>query len=643
MKDYLSSFELSSALIGLNPSVEKDIKLIEQASSATILMSYSPLSLRTLDSLKHIDYNIALLLEKRSVLELYDYVTFQDGNLKKITVLIRPMSLKIEDSEKIKKICDEYTIISIIKFLYNQENNYISNLDLMEHRIKENIIFSNHISRNVILDMILRFNTYSIESILEVYDLRKKQISLILNQLTKSSKEIYEYFIDNSEFSEDLKQYLLDKNTYPLLLTLAEDYHILFPTLKKYIQYDSENEILIKKNHVEILYDAGTKILIQLAKFLSPEEDWDSLSIDNLFLLFSKHPSLQSEDTWPGLNRFLQIYENLNKTIENFNETKKELIIGFSLAEFLKNLNMNFDLFYVSNQNIQIPKYVRAVFPNIQKEEYLKKIIQLAKQNQEILVYSIKTNPSEQGYYLIYKYNIPRCFIENRNRRSFIHIMLKNSGYLNGIYDFVIKDNKNIPDLLKKEQTLLLKAIREWEKEQEKKNKKSFFQILIEWILNLFNIFILGKSEPQKPTAGDSVNFIDSNSSSNAITNPVISKKKKQLFKENIPENRLRKLPEKIEKAIEFIERQYNGLIWVDELSYVLNYNDIEKLSSILYYDKEQRFIEIKSLHSIKPLFIRRENLLNKDWISSTLSSLRNSSKLPHQVALMEYLEELNF
>lgn len=628
MKDYLSSFELSSALIGFNPSIEKDIRLIEQGCTATLMMTQSPRSLRTLDSLQNIDENSIRILQNRNVLTYYEFLEFNNNQLVKKIALIRPNSLKREDAEKIIKICDEYSLISFLRYLNYKESKFIQENKKLGEQILNNIIYTQEIQRSIILEMILRFESYSIEAFLEIYDLNQKVMNYLLKQLSFPSKEIYNFYNTNREFTEEVKEFLLMRNNHPVLIALRDDFHLLYPNDKNLILI-KEEEVEIIKTELEYLNDATKEVLMRLAKFLSPEKDWKNSSYDELFELFSHHPSLQSEESWPGLKNFIYAIENLIKITENLSEIRKEVLIESSVYEFQKKLNMNFEPYFLSINNFEIPEYIKKFYKNVDKEKIFKIFIEKLNKNNELIVYKSKLNENNSGYYIIYKYNIPKAFIENKNRRSFIHIMLKNSNYPSGIYNFILDSyNQNLPDIILKEQQDLIKAIKEWEKEQEKINKKrkTIIQIIIEWFLKLF---------------GFSKESLENDKNRDLDTFPIkeSKKKKKNISREYIPEYRLKKIPEKIEKAISFIERQYNGLIWVDELSYVLDYKDIERLNSILYYDKDQRFEEIKPLHTIKPLFIRKDHLKNKEWIENTIHTLKNSSKLPHQIALLEYLE----
>jgi len=628
MKDFLTSFELSSALLGLNPSIEKDIRLIEQATTATLHLTQSPKSLRTLDSLQHIDENVLKILKNRGVLTSYEYLSFENNQLSKKIVLIRPNSLKMDDVERIKKLCDESSAISLLNYLYLKEKRWIQENQKLGEQIKENIVYSKEINRSTILDMILRFETYSIESHLDIYDLEKRILLFIIQKLENSSQEVYNYFINNKELPEEVKQFLLDRGDLPLLVSIREEFHLLFPNYKYYVQVDEEGNLKILKTELDYLKDAAKEIFYRLAKFLSPEKDYENANFNDYYFLFSQHPSLQSNDTWPNLFSFINSVEKLIKLCENLDNLKKDILIENYLNEFIKNLNMNFEPYFFSLSNFQIPDMLKKYINEQEREKIYKIIVEKFSKNKELIVYRSKLNPTEQGYYVIFKYNIPKAFIENANRRSFIYLMLKNSGYPSGIYDFVLDTtNKSLPDLLLKEQQQLNKAIKEWEKEIEKENKKGVLQIIFEWILKLLGILkdTSIKEQVIKETLKED--------------NVSISRSKKTTYREYIPEYRLKKIPEKIEKAIGFIERQYNGLIWIDELSYVLELKDIERLNSIIYYDKDQRFLEIKPLKNIKPLFIRKENLQNQQWVQQTIDFLKNSSNLPHQVALLEFLE----
>jgi hypothetical protein len=628
MKDFLTSFELSSALLGLNPSIEKDIRLIEQATTATLHLTQSPKSLRTLDSLQHIDENVLKILKNRGVLTSYEYLSFENNQLSKKIVLIRPNSLKMDDVERIKKLCDESSAISFLNYLYLKEKRWIQENQKLGEQIKENIVYSKEINRSTILDMILRFETYSIESHLDIYDLEKRILLFIIQKLENSSQEVYNYFINNKELSEEVKQFLLDRGDLPLLVSIRDVFHLLFPNFKYYVHVDEEGNLKILKTELDYLKDAAKEIFYRLAKFLSPEKDYENANFNDYYFLFSQHPSLQSNDTWPNLFSFINSVEKLIKLCENLDNLKKDILIENYLNQFIKNLNMNFEPYFFSLSNFQIPDMLKKYINEQEREKIYKIIVEKLSKNKELIVYRSKLNPTEQGYYVIFKYNIPKAFIENANRRSFIHLMLKNSGYPSGIYDFVLDTtNKSLPDLLLKEQQQLNKAIKEWEKEIEKKNKKGILQIIFEWILKLLGILkdTSIKEQVIKETVKEN--------------NLSISRSKKTTYREYIPEYRLKKIPEKIEKAIGFIERQYNGLIWIDELSYVLEFKDLERLNSIIYYDKDQRFLEIKPLKNIKPLFIRKENLQNQQWVQQTIDFLKNSSNLPHQVALLEFLE----
>lgn len=632
--NFVSSIELNASLLGLNPSIEKDIRNIEQGTTACLLMTHSPRSLKKISDFVYLDEFNATLLENRNVITHYEFLEFDQStkNLVKNKVYIRPLSLKREDAEKAIKLCEEYSLISLGRYLVYLEENFNKNSSILMNQIKENIIFTNTITKNSIIEMINRLFSYSLTKLFELLNLEKKLENYLLNFSMKSSKEIHDYLLTNKEFDENLKNYLILKKDYPLICQLSENFYYYYPLLNNLIEIDpSSEEIQFKKTELEVFLDVSKQILIFLVDFLDSNflKENPNPNFNIIFQFLNSHPSLQSEELWPNLKEFLNLIHNLINICEGFNFILSELVIEESIKIFLKKLEYKFEFYHLTLENFSIPKTLENIYKQ-NKEKFFYTFIEKLKKNPEIIVYRSKTNVHLENYYTIYKFNIPRCFINNKNQRNFIHLVLKNSGYLNGIYDFLIEPSKiyseNLPDILKNEQKNLRIAIQEWERQNRKKSKKSIFQIFIDWIKK-----ILGLS-PKKETTAETPQ-----------KEKVIQKKEPTIIKrkKNIPKEKLKTIPEKIEKAIQFIERQHDGLIWIDELSYVLNFKDIEQLSSILYYDKQQKYEEIKPLKSIKYLFVRKDNLYNIEWLENTIKKLQSGSKLPHQTILLEYLQNL--
>lgn len=632
--NFVSSIEISASLLGLNPSIEKDIRNIEQGTTACLLMTHSPKSLKKISDFAYLDEFNATLLENRNVITHYEYLEFDQStkNLIKYKVYIRPLSLKKEDAEKAIKLCEEYSLISLARYLLYLEENFNQNSSILAEQIKENIIFTNRITKNSIIEMINRLFSYSLIKFFELLNLEKKLQNYLLNFSNKTSKEIHDFLYTNKEFDENLKNYLIQKKDYPLLCKLSENFYYYYPLLNNLIELDQNSEeIQYKKTELEVFLDISKQILIYLIDFLDSNflKENSNPSFNTIFQFLNSHPSLQSEELWPNVKEFLNLIHNLIDICEGFNLIRSELVIEETIKTFIKKLEFKFDFYHLTLENFSIPKILENVYKQ-NKEKFFYTFIDKLKKNPEIIVYKSKTNVQLENYYIIYKFNIPKCFINNKNQRNFIHLVLKNSGYLNGIYDFLIEPSKiysgTIPEILKNEQKNLRLAIQEWEKQKQKKLKKSIFQIFLDWIKKIFGFSTKKETIEETPDIQKNIQKSE----------PKVIKRKK-----NIPKEKLKTIPEKIEKAIQFIERQHDGLIWIDELSYVLNFKDTEQLSSILYYDKQQKYEEVKPLKSIKYLFIRKDNLYNLEWLESTIKKLESSSKLPHQTILLEYLQNL--
>ncbi len=633
-KDFASAIELNAVLIGFNPSIEKDIRSIEQGTVASIMMTHSPKSLKKISDLTNIYETNLKLLESRFVFISYEYLEFEQStkNLKKNLVLIRPTSLKKEDAEKAIQLCNEYSLISVIRFLYYKELNFNNNSQILMQQIKENIFSKNTSTKSGILETIHKFFSYSLNVFFNQLKINQNLWNFLYNLLTKSSKEIYDYLINNKEMDEQSKQYLLEKGQRPLIVELSNKFLFYYPTLERTLLINEETEeISVSQNELEFFLEIAKEIFISLIRYL--QSDFDSENFDlnwnTIFSVLNSHPSIYSEELWPNVKELLETVHHLIHICEEFEVIRSNILLEELVKIFLKKFNMNFSLEVISLENFEIPKSFLENL-NTEKHNIFFQIIKRLKSNPELIVYESKSQSKEKLYYCIYKINIPQCFIRNKHQRNLIHLILKNSGYVNGIYDFLLdinqKNKLSLPQKIIEEQVKLHQAIKEWEK--QKKPKKSLFVLLWNWLKKLFAI-----APNEQDQEG---HFLPANQVVQENKTKLIQKRKTQ-----IPKEKMKTIPERIEKAIEYIERQHQGLIWIDELSLALNHKDIEELYSILYYDKEQKYEEIKPLKNIKYLFIRKSNLYNIQWLNKTIEMLQSSSKLPHQSVLLDYLLEI--
>ncbi len=339
--DLLSNFELPAALIGLNPSVEKDIKLIEQATSA-FFVTYSVFNLQTLESLEHIDNNIMNLLEKRNAIISYQYFQYESSRhfLKKNIVLIRPVSLKMDDVERVKKVCNDFSLISLLQYLRFKEQKYFENSSLMANQIVENILTQNKNLRNAILDMILKFESYSLESVLSMFDVPEKIQNYMIQFLYKHPKEILDYLISYKELDNDTKKYLSNRNE-SILFELNTDFHILYPDKKFLIQF-SNDEYKMIVSEPESLLNVAKTILLKLISYIEvkEEKEIENQNFEQIYQVLSRHPSLHSQESWPGLSRFLESTNLLIQLCNQLNLHRKEELINYFYYQILEKINI---------------------------------------------------------------------------------------------------------------------------------------------------------------------------------------------------------------------------------------------------------------------------------------------------------------
>ncbi|MCB1322032.1 MAG: hypothetical protein KDK34_17370, partial [Leptospiraceae bacterium] len=85
-------------------------------------------------------------------------------------------------------------------------------------------------------------------------------------------------------------------------------------------------------------------------------------------------------------------------------------------------------------------------------------------------------------------------------------------------------------------------------------------------------------------------------------------------------------IPAKVQKAIDYVDRNFKGIIWIDEVLLTLGTvkYTADQIGDYLYYDKQNRYIEVKPLINIRRVFLRRENEGDPRWVQATIDYLEN-------------------
>ncbi|EMO29693.1 hypothetical protein LEP1GSC170_5301 [Leptospira interrogans serovar Bataviae str. HAI135] len=100
-------------------------------------------------------------------------------------------------------------------------------------------------------------------------------------------------------------------------------------------------------------------------------------------------------------------------------------------------------------------------------------------------------------------------------------------------------------------------------------------------------------------------------------------------------------VPSRVQKAIDYVDRKNNGLIWLDEVVVAISSPEFgkDKVADLIYYDQKRRYMEIRAMNQVRHVFIRKELESDSAWIQTTLDYLDNvSAKKPEFSALADTL-----
>ncbi|MBW7858212.1 MAG: hypothetical protein H3C43_07970, partial [Leptonema sp. (in: Bacteria)] len=562
---------------------------------------------------------------RRNIIAQYHWLDYQPelGRLQTRISLFRPPSLKTVQAEKIENDCDELSALCLISYLHHLEYTNLKEIKSLQP-------FQSLTERYQIAEALGRLESHSIEALLESYDMSNQTIQRIIQILNRSCTDLQLNFQSSREVPTGVMQAIQDRGQYSLLYSLNNEQHILFPNPLLLVQTNTDlsiaDDLIEYESDAEWLYQAYLETAKSLA--LITEADAEINDYNQLQLFFNQHASLQSDEAWPGIQSFHEAFRRLYELFDLLRKIRLEVALDLSYKEMTRPLNMQLQPTSLTASSISPPVSLLRRIPDLDK--IFKLFVNRAMQDPEILVHQ----SSRGDYFFLFRTNLVQAFIEHRSQRNLLHLMAKQNGIEEGIYDFV-KQNLNLTEAAKRLQEDLLIAIRRWEEDRRKellkkeRAKKGFFQRIVNWFFSLFGLGI--------ETALDS-----SSTDTSLLDTQITTKTKPKRIRPAAPMNRRRLVPKQVEKAIEYIERKYDGLIWLDDLVVTLaspNFNS-DAVGDILFYDREQRFKEIRPLAKIRRIFVRMENLDNPNWLSSTIHQLENNPGLPHHIALLEYLKK---
>ncbi|KAB2933225.1 MAG: hypothetical protein F9K24_07715 [Leptonema illini] len=612
---FLTAAELQAALAGMNPSALKDVGLIEQGTTAALTMTRSIRSLKGPEHLFSSPEDLRLLVQ-RNIVNEYVWLDYQvdSGRLSTRKVFIRPASLRTSDADRIVQDCDEMSALSLACYLHHREKvGFLAETPTA--------VFRGLLDRHRLIEALGTLESHTMEGLLESYDLPDRTIGRVMQILNRPCSELFLHFQSSREIPPGVLEAVENRGEQVFLYAIAPERHILFPDPALLIQ-PGDDDLVEQPTYAEWLYQAHLETARSLA--LQVESSAEGFDYETLRALFDQHASLRSDDAWPGIQSFHDALRRLHDLVEILRQMRLEAALDFAYTDMLSVLNMQLRPVSITAETLTPPPFLLKRLADPLR--IFKQFLERAKKDPEVLVHQ----GSRGEHFFLFRSNLIQAFIDHRSQRTLLHLMAKQNGIPGGIYDFVAQ-SAGLTEAARRLQEELLLAIRRWEDDRKReiakseRAKKSIFQRLIDWVLTVLGLM------PPAP-----VN--DESTVPEATPATTASRRKRP----SAPAERRKTLPSRVEQAVSFVERKFDGLIWVDDVVEALaspNMN-ADAVSDMLFYDREQRFKEIRALSKLRRLYIRMESLENPEWMKKTIQALETTSRMPHHLALLDYLKK---
>ncbi|RHX82231.1 hypothetical protein EHQ05_05420 [Leptospira yasudae] len=666
IQDMIGDQELKVLMLQFNPGAFKDIDLVEKGVENYFLFNQSPFALTKIEQLQHLKLHDLKFLEERRGIQSYQYLLFQKEirELQIVNVIIRPASLKADQIVKVKRGCLLQSVGAILEMLHARDqfilnvskNSEIEDwvhqnyLNVDEKGMPINLADSKFLEKSM-----QNLESLSLEALLSRLQVRGDLFSNIFQMLNQKPGEILNQ-LSLIKVEPEVLPVLEKRGSRAPLLQLHPRFHLFQPSLDELLSFrhaPKEKDEPGKITELEIIFDLFTVIARKILLQLLPGEDstWIELTgnsqAERYVQELKKHPAFTSGKNWMGGGDFIKAYEVLLQTVRTLENLKKEslinLITGENLFRFKESKEpVNFDLANFEAEDAEIKSV------GMSRTELFREVLERIRAREDFLKKERKAAGGEvMGLMILAKSMILRAFTEVRQRRTSVHNLIRQNGYPRGIYEFLrevtdVKDGQAAVD----EQIRLSKAIAEWEEDTEKERirseraSKSILERIIEFILGLFGIKLTPKERetPSKTQARKETKSSDSDSSA---SEPVKPKKKMSLGVIVGPKEKEMIIPARVQKAIDYVDRKNNGLIWLDEVVVAVSSPEFgkDKVADLIYYDQKRRYLEIRAMNQVRHVFIRRELESDPSWIQTTLDYLDNvSAKKPEFSALADTL-----
>lgn len=625
-EDLVSDLELRNLMIQYSPVYLKEVGLIESGVDSFFLFHESPEALVHTDKLEMLKARELKLLEEKHAIRLYHYIRLSEdkSKLSLAEVAIRPASLKGYLITQVKRGCVRGSAYSVMRHLLYR----VEILRQLEHKgelgpwMRKRIVgeitgpmrvfTESQVKRLPAAFKVLSLD-YFLSQEIQKPDLENAVISLLARKPGSGGT-----LEDGVTPPEDIRAALIARSQRPVLTTLSENFHLMLPAVLSDVANAGNTKLKTELDYILELYSEALRAILIVGMGEEPSRV-EYAESEELIRLISVHPSFQHPDLWPRGAEFLTEFKNLSASAQDLVKLRREIVIVSMIERVLKLLNMRFEplLFEPLAAISSLPEEMRGLFPDTNAASAV--IIERLKTHPELFCFTERRGPAgDLQFYTIFKSNVPGAFIRNPQRRSFYHVLAKENKMPRGIYDFLRNVTPGDPQKLVDEQLALARSIRDWEEEQEKerikkeKKARGLWGRFVDFILSLFGISRYARrSDDSIPTSG------------------------REVIKGNA------KIPSRIQKAIDYVERNNRGLIWMDELMPYLNRTEQSEseVAEMLLGDSEGRYLEVEPLHNTRRLFIRYANLDKPEWRRNTLDILENRfSPSPEIRALMEYL-----
>lgn len=640
--DLISNTDLKSILLSFSPGAEREIVQIEKGVQNFFMFHQSPRALVKMQDLKVLSQADLKSLEEKDVLKIGHYLEYSDEE-RRLTlqkVCIRPASLKGEQVDTILRACVRTGISSVLRYirhrdysLAEQERQSTLGPGIQDHLLMPTEGLQD---RTAFVQQLGRLESVSFENLLESEtESPRYYVDDLVRALSKPQQELRAELELEKERFQEVYEILDQRPERPVLYSLRRDFHVVYPPGMALVDFE-EDSFTERTTEVEWIHRCFVETAGRIIHFLMPDIEVQKGELGaGYHTELSRHPSFTSEESWPGGMEFLEALGKLIQLCQSLRSMRAEVLLGFVYQQTLKMLNMRFEPVHFTRDSFQPPEKVSQRFSD--KNKIYESVLASFQRDPEVLV-NLDRRSDPPGAFLIFRSNLPRAFIRNKDRRSFLHVLAKESGMPGGIYDTLV--DMNMPGLdteTLSEQRELTAAIKQWEDELEKERKKrerkkrGLLSRFLDWLLAIFG---MASPSPAAANRTEANGLVEEMAGQDADA-PEGKKKKKSSSRG--PKGRTHLVPPNVAKAASYVERANHGLIWLDEVVRALNSVkfDMNSTGDLLYYDKKDRFDEIRPLMKLRRLFIRKENLENPEWLANTAAWLENMPKRKEEHSIL--------